>query len=89
MKKYPSAIFGILLILTTSAAIPLSKKAKDYAPGDIVAWKLPNGLDHIGIVSDQKNTQGGHPLIVHNIGAGTQLEDILFEYKIIGHYRYF
>lgn len=27
--------------------------------------------------------------IVHNIGAGVQVEDALFSWKIIGHYRYF
>ena len=26
--------------------------------------------------------------IVHNIGAGQVLEDCLFDYKIIGHYRF-
>ena len=30
----------------------------------------------------------GRPLIVHNIGAGTQVEDMLFDYVITGHYRY-
>jgi uncharacterized protein YijF (DUF1287 family) len=28
------------------------------------------------------------PLIIHNIGAGQVLEDCLFRYKIIGHFRY-
>ncbi|MFA9388565.1 MAG: DUF1287 domain-containing protein [Prolixibacteraceae bacterium] len=28
-------------------------------------------------------------LFVHNIGAGQVLEDCLFDFKIIGHYRYF
>jgi uncharacterized protein len=27
-------------------------------------------------------------LIVHNIGAGQVAEDVLFAYKIIGHYQY-
>jgi len=27
--------------------------------------------------------------VVHNIGAGARLEDVLFQWKIIGHYRYF
>jgi hypothetical protein len=26
--------------------------------------------------------------IVHNIGAGPKLEDVLFNWKITGHYRY-
>jgi len=59
----------------------------DYLPGDIVTWKLPSGVPHIGIVSDAK-TAGGTPLIVHNIGAGTQEENVLRVFEISGHFRY-
>lgn len=59
----------------------------DFQAGDIVTWRLDNNAPHIGIVSDKKSA-GGVPLIIHNIGRGTQEEDILFEYKIVGHYRY-
>ena len=58
-----------------------------FQAGDIVTWRLPRNLPHIGIVSDKKSSDG-IPLIIHNIGAGTQEEDILFKYKMIGHYRY-
>lgn len=58
---------------------------KTYIPGDIVAWRLPGGLLHIGVVSDKK--AGGRPLIIHNIAAGAQEEDVLFAYTVIGHYR--
>jgi uncharacterized protein len=58
----------------------------NYLPGDIVAWDLGRGILHIGIVSDLK-AGDGTPLVVHNIGAGTREEDILFRYGIIGHYR--
>ncbi|MFD1806832.1 DUF1287 domain-containing protein [Pasteurella oralis] len=58
-----------------------------FKAGDIVTWRLPRNLPHIGIVSDKKNKEG-IPLIIHNIGQGTQEEDILFKYKMIGHYRY-
>jgi uncharacterized protein YijF (DUF1287 family) len=27
--------------------------------------------------------------VVHNIGLGARIEDVLFAWKIIGHYRYF
>ena len=57
-----------------------------FLPGDIVTWKLPGNLDHIGIVSDQR-TPDGTPLILHNIGRGAQEEDILFAYPMTGHYR--
>jgi uncharacterized protein len=57
-----------------------------YQPGDIVTWMLPGNLPHIGLVSGAR--AGARPLIVHNIGAGTQREDMLFDYPITGHYRY-
>lgn len=68
--------------------IVLAEKLKigqAYQAGDIVAWDLGNGLLHIGIVSDKK--KAGTPLIIHNIGSGAQEEDLLFKYKVIGHYR--
>jgi uncharacterized protein YijF (DUF1287 family) len=65
-----------------------SSKADDYFPGDIVCWNLGGGVQHIGIVSRQKNPGGQRHMIVHNIGAGQVLEDCLFNFKIIGHYRY-
>lgn len=66
-------------------AIPLS--SQDYQPGDVLAWDLGGGLTHIGFVSDLKAEQNFK--IIHNIGAGAQIEDRLFEWKVIGHYRYF
>ncbi len=42
---------------------------------------------HIGIVSDRR-AEDGAPLIIHNIGRGTQEENILNEYSRITHYRY-
>jgi uncharacterized protein YijF (DUF1287 family) len=65
-----------------------NQKASDYIPGDIVCWSLGNGLTHIGIVAKPKSSDNNRHLIVHNIGAGQVLEDCLFNFKIIGHYRY-
>jgi uncharacterized protein len=65
----------------------ISQQAADYQAGDIVTWDLGRGLTHIGIVSDRRTAQGV-PLILHNIGRGTQEEDILFAFKVIGHYRF-
>ena len=70
------------------AALSISKDPKDYLPGDIVTWSLGGGLTHIGIVVDQKSSDGKRPLIVHNIGRGQVLEDCLFSFEITGHYRY-
>ena len=70
-------------------ALPLSRDPAGYLPGDVVAWRLPGGRLHIGIVSNIRTTDGRRYLLVHNIGAGAKREDILFAYEIIGHYRYF
>lgn len=65
----------------------IGSSADDFSPGDIVAWKLTgSGLLHIGIVSDRRS-HDGTPLILHNINAGTQENDLLFRHAIIGHYR--
>lgn len=69
-------------------SLPLSSDALDYRPGDLVTWNLGGQITHIGIVVDQKSPQSGRNLIVHNIGQGPQMEDVLFNWKIIGHYRY-
>ncbi|MCC5944691.1 MAG: DUF1287 domain-containing protein [Bernardetiaceae bacterium] len=66
--------------------LAISKNGKDYQAGDIVCWRLNSGLLHIGIVIDKKT--GDRPWIVHNIGSGQVAEDMIFEHKIIGHYRY-
>lgn len=66
----------------------ITDRASDCLPGDIVTWMLPGNLPHIGIVSDQLSSFSSMPLIVHNIGAGPKLDEMLFSYKIDGHYRY-
>jgi hypothetical protein len=68
-------------------AIKVSDKPADYRAGDIVTWDLGRGLTHIGLVSDRSDA-AGTPLILHNIGRGTREEDILFAYRITGHYRF-
>ncbi len=62
-------------------------KDKNYKAGDIVIWDLGKGLVHIGIISNQKSLVNSTPLVIHNIGSGTQENNILFDYKITGHYR--
>ena len=68
-------------------ALEVSDKSADYQAGDIVTWDLGRGLTHIGIVSD-RTSPAGVPLVLHNIGRGTQEEDILFGFAITGHYRF-
>jgi uncharacterized protein YijF (DUF1287 family) len=49
---------------------------------------LPGNLPHIGLVSDRRSADGERPLIVHNIGNGPEIEDMLLAFPITGHYRY-
>ena len=72
-------------------SLPVTGNAADYRAGDLVTWNLRGdggSLPHIGIVTDRKSADGQRPLIAHNIGAGPELEDMLFGYKITDHYRY-
>lgn len=68
--------------------LPITNNPADYAPGDIVCWDLGKGITHIGFVVDIKSPSEDRYQIVHNIGAGQVLEDCLFKFRIIGHYRY-
>ncbi|GAA0570411.1 DUF1287 domain-containing protein [Rhizomicrobium electricum] len=70
--------------------LKITPNPKDYAPGDIVTWNLnPRGaLPHIGIVTDRRSADGTRPLMMHNVGGGQVLEDVLFGYQITGHFRY-
>ncbi len=70
------------------ADLPITQNAADYKAGDLVCWDLGNGLTHIGIVVSKKASDKKRNMIVHNIGGGQVLADCLFDYKIIGHYRY-
>lgn len=71
-------------------ALSVTNKAENYKPGDIVSWDLNGkGLTHIGVVSNVWNAATKRYSIIHNIGAGTQIEDVLFDWKVTGHYRYF
>jgi uncharacterized protein len=69
--------------------LAIAERSEDYAPGDLVTWDLGGDVPHIGIVVDHKSPTTGHYLIVHNIGRGPKMEDVLFNWKITGHYRYF
>jgi uncharacterized protein YijF (DUF1287 family) len=68
--------------------LKVSEKAEDYKTGEIVSWMINEKLPHIGIISHKKSIDGKRNLIVHNVGGGQVLEDCLFEYKIVGHYKY-
>ena len=69
------------------ASLGISREPSDFLPGDIVSWRLAGHLPHIGIVSDRKAADGT-PLIIHNVGAGPSEDDVLFLYKMNGHFRF-
>ena len=66
-------------------AQPITSQGSDFHPGDVVTWTLGGGTTHIGIVSDTPGQNA--PQVIHNIGQGAREEDVLFAFKIIGHYR--
>ena len=69
-------------------SLPISGNTSHFQPGDIVTWMLPGNLPHIGIVTNIKDKLSQNPMIVHNIGSGPKLENMLFKYPINGHYRF-
>ena len=67
---------------------PASDDPDDYLPGDIVCWNLGGAITHIGMVVDRRSEDDRRPMIVHNIGGGQVLADCLFDFRIIGHFRF-
>jgi uncharacterized protein YijF (DUF1287 family) len=67
-------------------SLPLTRPVSDFQAGDIVACIVPPRLAHIMIVSDRVG-RNNVPLVIHNIGSGTQEEDLLFEFEMTGHFR--
>jgi uncharacterized protein YijF (DUF1287 family) len=71
------------------ASLPVTGEARDYKPGDVVTWDLSGGMTHIGLVVNAPSGADAERMqVVHNIGAGPKMEDVLFGWKITGHYRY-
>lgn len=68
--------------------LPTTNRADDDQPGDLVTWDLGGNVPHIGIVVDRKGADRRF-MVVHNIGQGARMEDVLFQWKITGHYRYY
>jgi hypothetical protein len=69
--------------------LPITARSEDYFPGDLVTWDLGGNVPHIGLVVDRKSPRTQRYLVVHNIGRGPQMEDVIFNWKITGHYRYY
>jgi len=79
----------IVFFTRNGESLPRSMSARDYVPGDIVTWDLGGGVTHIGMVVDRKLPLHHRYEILHNIGRGPQIEDVLFDWKITGHFRYY
>ena len=69
--------------------LEITENPNDYLPGDLVVWTTSPGKTHIGIVIDKLSSDKQRPLIVHNVGAGPKINDVLMRWEIIGHFRYF
>jgi uncharacterized protein YijF (DUF1287 family) len=70
------------------ASLPVTAVGADYKPGDVVVFVVAGGRPHIGIVTERMSGDGLRPLVMHNIGLGPQIEDVLFTLTLTGHYRY-
>lgn len=71
------------------SVLPITEHPADFVAGDIVTWMLPGNLPHIGIIILTRTGNDRRPLVVHNIGLGPVIEDMLFDFQITGHYRYY
>ena len=93
-RSYPDARSREIMTKTIAfferkgKALPVTQNHKDYLPGDVVTWDT-NGNDHVGIVTNVWSEETGNYMMVHNIGGGAKVENVLFAWTITGHYRYF
>jgi uncharacterized protein YijF (DUF1287 family) len=69
-------------------SLPISENGSDYKTGELVTWMIGKKFPHIGIITHLKSEDGKRPMIVHNVGNGQVLEDCLFDYEIVGHFKY-
>lgn len=71
-------------------SLPVTNVARNYQPGDVVSWDIDGkGMTHIGLVSHLWSESKKRYLVIHNLGSGTRVEDVLFVWEITGHFRYF
>lgn len=67
--------------------LPHAVDLHEFAPGDLVTQMLAGKLPHIVIVAEASDPASGRPLAIHNIGAGTRLDDVLAAHPVTGRYR--
>jgi uncharacterized protein len=71
-----------------ATVLPITDNGGDYRPGDIIVWDLDNSQLHIGVVTRKRSADGKRPLVLHNIAHGPRINDQLFYFPILGHYRF-
>jgi uncharacterized protein YijF (DUF1287 family) len=71
-----------------ATVVPVTQDGANYRPGDIVVWDLDNGQLHIGMVTRRRSKDGKRPLVMHNIAHGPKINDQLFYFPVLGHYRF-
>lgn len=60
-----------------------------YKPGDIVVWVLANTAEmHIGIVAPGPVGSDTPWVVHHTAGGEVKWEDAIFQYQILGHFRF-
>jgi hypothetical protein len=74
------------LLQRIGAEVALPQDPAAFRPGDVVTSMLPGNLPHVMIVTDRTGHSGAL-MVVHNIGAGTRIEDRLFDHPLTGHFR--
>lgn len=68
--------------------LPITLNKNDYKTGELLTWIIGSKCPHIGIITNKKSPDGKRLMIVHNVGNGQVLEDCLFYWKIVGHFKY-
>lgn len=79
----------MVLFARHGQVLPITDEPGDYKPGDIVTWRMGRGMTHIGIVTKRRAPGTGRPLVAHHVGGRPTVNDVLFAWEIIGHFRYF
>jgi uncharacterized protein YijF (DUF1287 family) len=70
-----------------ACSLPRTRDGHLFEACDVVAWDLGSGLTHVGLVSDRTSDQGT-PMVIHHLGKQPLEEDVLFLWRIIGHYAF-
>jgi uncharacterized protein YijF (DUF1287 family) len=68
------------------SSLPITGRAHDYTPGDLVTWDLTAVCSHRHCCRSQRVRWARHDC--PHIGQGPKMEDVPFNWKITGHYRY-